>query len=368
MNNQLQPSNKYFLLASFLVIILSCSKQNISPVVPEQKTASDKLVVGPISISVWLRGADVPAAPPYQQFPGRAGAFSFAINGTGYVGAGLPNSNGNGNDVWQYDTLTRTWSQVSDFPGKARFYSSSFVVDNNAYVCTGNIDGDYQQDVKENWQYNQQTNVWTKKANFPGKARSAAVAGTVNGMGYVGTGARENKNGTNDWWEYNPGSDSWTQKASLPGSPKAGAASFVATSTVGVVKIYICAGSNSVDLDGGISVFNDLWEYNPSTDKWKQRANLPASPRAFAVGISAVDHGIVGTGFANPSQFGKLNDCWQYLQSSNTWQQLPNVPGPRWLATGFALGNIPYIGTGVDDPSQGSLNDFWGLTTSPSTP
>jgi N-acetylneuraminic acid mutarotase len=364
MHNQRPPSKKYILLVSFLVMMLSCSKQNISPVAPEQKTASDKLVVGPVSISAWLRGAAVPAADPNQQTPGRAGAFSFAINGTGYVGAGLT-YNGNGNDVWQYDTLTRTWSQVSDFPGKARYYSSSFVVNNNAYVCTGNIDGDYQQDVKENWQYNQQTNVWTKKANFPGKARSAAVAGTANGMGYVGTGARENKNGTNDWWEYNPVSDSWTQKASLPGSPKAGAASFVAASTAGVEKIYVCAGANSVDLAGAINVFNDLWEYNPSTDKWRQRANLPASARVFPVGISGVNNGIVGTGLANPSQYGILNDCWEYLQSSNTWLQLANVPVPRWAAVGFALGNTPYIGAGRT--LGGPVNDFWGLTST-STP
>ena len=368
MYNQLPPSNKYILLASFLVMILSCSKQNISPVDPEQKTASDNLVGGPVTISTWLRGAAIPAAPPNQQFPGRCGAFSFAINGKGYVGAGLPNYNGNGNDVWQYDTLTRTWSQVSDFPGKARFYSSSFVVDNNAYVCTGNIDGDFYNDVKENWQYNQQTNVWTKKAYFPGKARSSAVAGAVNGKGYVGTGAGENKNGTNDWWEYNPASDLWTQKASFPGSPKAGAAAFVAASTVGVQKIYVCAGADGVDLDGGINVVNDLWEYNPSTDNWRQRANLPAPSRAFAVGITGVDHGIVGTGYINPGSTGKLNDCWQYLQSSNTWQQLSNVPGPRWVATGFALGNTICIGTGVASPGQGSLNDFWGLTTIPLTP
>jgi N-acetylneuraminic acid mutarotase len=367
MNNQLPPSNKYILLVSFLVVIISCSKQNISPVDPEQKTASDKLVVGPVSISIWLKGAAIPAAPPYQQFPGRAGAFSFAINGTGYVGAGLPDDNGSGNDVWQYDTLTRTWSQVSDFPGKAHFYSSSFVVGNNAYVCTGNTDGEFYNDVKENWQYNQQTNVWTKKANFPGKARSAAVAGAVNGKGYLGTGARENKNGTNDWWEYDPASDSWTQKASLPGSPKAGAASFVAASTVGVQKIYVCTGANSVDLDGGLTVSNDLWEYNPSTDNWRQRANLPASPRAFAVGISGVNNGMVGTGLVNAGQYGKLNDCWQYLQSSNTWQQLPNVPGARWAAIGFALGNTPYIGTGAPSPSGGPVNDFWGLTST-STP
>ena len=367
MNNQLAPSNKYILLAFFLVMILSCSKQNISPADPEQKTASDNLVVGPIPISAWLRGAAIPAAPPYQQFPGRAGAFSFAINGTGYVGAGLANSNGNGNDVWQYDTLTRTWSQVSDFPGKARFYSSSFVVGNNAYVCTGNTDGEFYSDVKENWQYNQQTNVWTKKANFPGKARVSAVAGTANGMGYVGTGAGENKNGTNDWWEYNPASDVWTQKASLPGSPKAGAAAFVAASTVGVEKIYVCTGANSVDLPGGVNYFNDLWEYNPSTNKWRQRANLLATPRVFPVGISGVNNGIVATGITNACQYGKLNDCWQYLQSSNTWQQLPNVPGARWAAIGFALGNTPYIGTGAPSPSGGPVNDFWGLTST-STP
>ena len=205
-----------------------------------------------------------------------------------------------------------------------------------------------------------------KRPTFQAKRGVRQLPARLMGRGTVGTGARENKNGTNDWWEYNPVTDLWAQKASLPGSPKAGAASFVAASTVGVVKIYVCAGANSVDLAGAINFFNDLWEYNPSTDKWRQRANLPASARVFPVGISGVNNGIVGTGLANPSQYGILNDCWQYLQSSNTWLQLANVPVPRWAAVGFALGNTPYIGAGLT--LGGSVNDFWGLTTIPLTP
>jgi N-acetylneuraminic acid mutarotase len=369
MYNQRLPFHKYILPATILMMILSCSKQNITPVMPEQKTASNLTVGGPPSIIAWLRGPVIPAALPNQPTTGRFGAFSFAINGKGYVGAGIPTSNGN--DVWQYDTTTRTWSQVSDFPGKARCLSSSFVIDNNAYVCTGSINTFFDQDVKENWQYNQPTNAWTKKTNFPGKARSAAVAQMVNGKGYVGTGGiaadgDPDKSGTNDWWQYDPVNDSWTQKASIPGSPRAGAASFTATSTLGVTKIYVCAGGNSVDVDGGINLYNDLWEYNPSSDSWRQRASLPGSARAFPVGITAISSGIVGTGFINPSQYGALNDCWEYFQSSNTWQQLPNIPGQRWGAMGFALGNTIYIGTGEILP--GNLgNDFWGLTF-PSTP
>ncbi len=357
---KLPHSSARYLLSFIFLLMISCSKQNTLSTVPRQETGSEYVIQVPPSILFWGRGAVVPSAPPYQS-SGRVGAFSFAINGKGYVGAGLPAFNGNGNDVWQYDPATLTWSQVSNFPGAARYYSASFVINNDAYVCTGNTDGDFYNDVKENWQYDQTTNTWIQKTNFPGKARAAAVAGAINGMGYVGTGAGNNKVSTSDWWQYNPANDSWTQKASIPGSKKAGAAAF--TSTEGGGRIYVCAGADNVDLDGGINVFRDLWEYTPSSNSWRQRANFPASARAFAVGISAMNTGIVGTGYLNPGTIG-FNDWWQYLPSSNTWHQLPSMQGTRDWAMGFAIGNTVYAGTGYNG---GGLNDFWGLTF-PSTP
>ena len=58
---------------------------------------------------------------------------------------------------------------------------------------------------------------WTQKASMPGTARNSAVAFTVNGKGYLGTGY-DGENYLKDFWEYDPTSNQWTQQADYPGS------------------------------------------------------------------------------------------------------------------------------------------------------
>ena len=52
-------------------------------------------------------------------------------------------------------------------------------------------------------------------------ARTQAVAFSVNGKGYVGTGFNIGSGGTlDDFEEYDPILDSWTSIASFPGGPR----------------------------------------------------------------------------------------------------------------------------------------------------
>ncbi len=59
---------------------------------------------------------------------------------------------------------------------------------------------------KDFWEWDQETNTWTKKADFEGNARLGAVAVSIGDKGYIGTGL----NGYGqpyafmDLWEYDP--------------------------------------------------------------------------------------------------------------------------------------------------------------------
>lgn len=55
----------------------------------------------------------------------------------------------------------------------------------------------------------QSTNIWLQKANFPGAARSGAVAFSIGSKIYITTG----RNGSTYYsylWEYDPSTNSWT--------------------------------------------------------------------------------------------------------------------------------------------------------------
>src|SRR6476620_4310173 len=98
--------------------------------------------------------------------------------------------------------------------------------------------------------------TWTKKADFGGTARYAAVGFSIGSKGYIGTGY--DGSDRNDFWEYNPATNAWTQKANFGGTPRRFATGFSIGS-----KGYIGTGYDGSDR-------NDFWEYNPATNSWTQ--------------------------------------------------------------------------------------------------
>ncbi|MDP4278878.1 MAG: galactose oxidase, partial [Bacteroidota bacterium] len=115
------------------------------------------------------------------------------------------------------------WTQLTDlskFGGKARASATCFVIGKKAYVCCGRS-GWRDGFLKEVWEYDSETDTWTRKRDFPGPARVKAVAGVIGTKAYMGmgaVGAYEPKNLFKDFWEYDSQTDTWTQKAAFPDS------------------------------------------------------------------------------------------------------------------------------------------------------
>jgi N-acetylneuraminic acid mutarotase len=102
------------------------------------------------------------------------------------------------------------------------------------------------------------TNLWTRKADYPGNSTGYFVCFSIGTKGYIGTGNDFLTNGfTNEFWEYNPASNSWTRKASLPTTP---ARVFAVGFSIGS-KGYIGIGDKDPFAEGGLSgYYQDFWE------------------------------------------------------------------------------------------------------------
>ena len=82
----------------------------------------------------------------------------------------------------------------------------------------------------------------------------------------------------NDWWEYNPATDHWTQKANFPGPARSGAVAVNAT--IGGTNVgLMVGGENKTD------ALADAWEYYPATDTWGQLPNITTGARTDAGGF-----------------------------------------------------------------------------------
>ena len=269
--------------------------------------------------NAWVRKADMVGA--------RSGAVGFSIGSKGYVGTGS-NLSAYLKDFWEYDPATNVWTQKADIGGVARIGGTGFAIADKGYLGLGFNGANHLIDF---WEFNPATNVWTAKANFGGAGRRETVGFAIGNKGYVGTGYTSFY--VNDFWEYDPQINAWIPRASFPGTRRYGAVGFGLNA-----KGYLGAGFS--DIDG---YKKDFWEYDPVSNSWLQKADLPAS-RLNAVGFNIANKGYVSLDFAgNPG----TTELWEYAPSANAWTQRKSFPGvARYGAVGFSIGNQGYVSTG----------------------
>lgn len=244
-----------------------------------------------------------------------------------------------------------TWTKKTDFILGKRERAVAFSINDFAYVSTG-IDTS-ETLLKDLWQYNPQLDTWSQKADLPGAARRDAVAFSINGKGYVGTGIDNASaligNKLKDIWEYDPTTNTWTQKADFPGSGANGI--YFATAFTADNKGYICGGK------WGPSLYSSqLWEYKPGSDQWIQRANFPAGVRYQLSSFSIGNQGYVGLG-ANQDVYKK--DFYRFNPGSNQWTQIADCIGSeRGGASAFTLNNHGFICLGTNGGLLGDLVEY----------
>lgn len=178
-----------------------------------------------------------------------------------------------------------------------------------------------------------------------------AIGFSVGNKGYLGTGGDFSGGAYyDDLWEYNPVTDSWTQKANLPGPTRYRAVAYGVGS-----KGYVGTGYSGAG-------YNDWWEYDPAGNTWLQKANMGSFIRYGATGFVLGNNIYCGTGY-NGSAYTK--DFWVYNTVTNIWTQKADYGGqPIIYGTGFAVGAHGYIGTGVVlTPVQTAVNDIWQYDT-----
>jgi N-acetylneuraminic acid mutarotase len=194
---------KLIVAALAFIALSACQKEGIQPATTTVGLTKSTLVVGPPPVITWWANGGVKGYVMDGQFPMTNGNYIWL------------------QALWMFDPASQSWSKQS--MASAPYLTgteSLFVIGDNAYVVTGN----------QVWQYNQPSNQWTQKNNFPGAPRLTGSAVAINGKGYFGLG--DETNGVlKDWWQYDPATDTWTKKQNCPASGMAAPA----TATIGGV-------------------------------------------------------------------------------------------------------------------------------------
>ena len=172
--------------------------------------------------------------------------------------------------------------------------------------------------------------------------RASAMAWSVGGKGYL-FGGRDSTNALhNDLWEYDPVKDFWKQiDDNTPLTPRVNGVAC----TIGE-RVYLGLGFHqSIHLDS--SYLRDWWEYNPINNEWKQLANFPNKNTVKPIAYVQEDkiycvHGF-GTGFtAEIIAYDIATDQWELI-TQHSRNDIMCMAG-----TGATLHGRSYYGTGFN--------------------
>ena len=293
--------------------------------------------------------------PQVGVFPGGASysAVGFSIGTKVYMGLGNNDGDWPKNDFWEWDQATNVWERKADFPGNTISRAVGFTIGTKGYIGTGHYISvnSYTNDF---WEYDPETNSWTQKASFRATARVSAVGFSIGTKGYIGTGSRKHLSEMpdlyQDFWEWDQATNVWTKKADFGGDARVGAVGF----SIGT-KGYIGTGGDFT------SSFKDFWEWDQATDVWTKKADFGGMERTGAVGFSIGNKGYIGTGYNYHDQTTYLyQDFWEWDQATNVWTQKADFAGgARTSAIGVSIGNKAYIGTGAGGNSTYAFQDLW---------
>ena len=129
-------------------------------------------------------------------------------------------------------------------------------------------------------------------------------------------------------------------------------------------KIYI--GLGHYNGAGPNVLFNDWWEYDPATNSWAQKSDYLGGICYHATGFAMNNIGYVGTGRVSENGSTLVQDFFKYDSSTNSWVQITNFPGiARRGAVSFVIGEYAYTGSG--ESNTGMLGSFYRFDPSNET-
>jgi N-acetylneuraminic acid mutarotase len=146
----------------------------------------------------------------------------------------------------------------------------------------------------------------------------------------------------NQLYEYNPASNQWTQKANAPVSFSNWCIAF------------------SIGASGYVKNGNGLYEYKPLNNQWVARAGFPGANTNGGAAMIHNNRAYVVSGYVGSLSF-LTDEVWEYNPGNNVWTRMADFPGSaRRFSVAFTINNRGYFGTGTHGIN---LNDFWEMQT-----
>jgi N-acetylneuraminic acid mutarotase len=222
------------------------------------------------------------------------------------------------------------WVSKAASPTPGRYWCPAVgVVRDTIFLLGGRGDGGYANSIRLVYGFVPATNTWV--TNLPSLliTRRAGGGGQVGNKVYVCGGRDSTHTTLATCEEYDLDTKTSTYKASMPAAR------------------WSCSGAaigDKVYIYGSESYADNLLEFNTTANSWRSISPTTRPSGRGWTAVAAAGGKLYVLGGTNSS--GDLNDCWEYDPVSESWTQKANMPGIRTYHTaiGFGDDNIYVVG------------------------
>jgi N-acetylneuraminic acid mutarotase len=211
--------------------------------------------------------------------------------------------------------------------------------------------------------YNVASNTWSQAASLPGPREELNGASVINGKLYV-TGGRSSVvsnflfKATKTLFVYDPRTNRWTRKADMPHAGCAGVQGVID----GQLYVYLPPVGGGAFCDGS-SEMGLFFRYNPSTDTWMRRASPPSDHKDGAGRVINNRLYLAGGSKLSPCAVnGEPTFCDElsaqldvYNPASNTWETKARLPDIEGGMAAAVLNGKLFLVGGYGRASEGAL-------------
>lgn len=202
----------------------------------------------------WTERSPFPGSPRYS-------LVSVGTTNKAYAGLGY---NPWHNDWYEYDPVADSWTQKASFPGDERQACNAFFLNGSVYVGMGttNVIGGTAVFFNDLFRYDPLSDTWTQVSSFPGIPRASSYYFSTCDLGYIMGGIAFDLSGSQavltDFWSYDPVNDEWAQLPDFPTDIMNTGTSFAINGSG-----YLGGGGTGYQPDSWVvdSITPAFWEY-----------------------------------------------------------------------------------------------------------
>jgi N-acetylneuraminic acid mutarotase len=236
-------------------------------------------------------------------FPGvtRVSPVGFAAGGKGYIvgGSTLDNQSGQAlRDFYEFNPGTNSWTRLSDYPGNIHnaFFGWAEVVNGKAYIALS---------TQDFYSYVPSTDQWTKLSNPPVQLYSSGTTFVAGDIIYVVGGFDISSYDKREVWAYNTVDGTWTRKSDFPGEPRRAAVGFGVDG-----KYYVGLGFRLLPVS---TVYRDFWKYDPQDNLWSNTPDFAGAARSTSFCLVINNMAYIGAGYLSSNYLA--NDVYRFNPS-----------------------------------------------------